>query len=100
MNESKHSMNTRDKIDRQKEYVKKRKAKEDLSQNRNIRKTRNRFMNFTSLKRELKMKKTTNRVAINRRLRSLKATREYINVFSKNQQQLIQKNKDEIIIKR
>ncbi len=80
--------------------MKKRKVREDLSQNRNIKKTRNRFMNFTSLKRELKMKKMTNQVAINRRLRSLKATREYINVFSKNQQQLIQKNKDEIIIKR
>jgi hypothetical protein len=80
--------------------MKKRKVREDLSQNRNIKKTRNRFMNFTSLKRELKMKKMTNQVAINRRLRSLKATREYINVFSKKQQQLIQKNKDEIIIKR
>jgi ribosomal protein L2 len=100
MNENKHSMSIRDMIERQKEYLRKRKAKKDLSQNQNIKKARNRLVNFTSLKRELKMKKTTNRIAINRRLRSLKATKEFINVFSKKQQQLIQKNKNDVIIKR
>jgi predicted RNA-binding protein with RPS1 domain len=60
MNENKYSMSIRDMIERQKEYLKKRKAKKDLSQNQNIKKARNRFVNFTSLKRELKMKKTTN----------------------------------------
>jgi ribosomal protein L2 len=100
MNENKHSMSIRDMIERQKEYLRKRKAKKDLSQNQNIKKARNRLVNFTSLERELKMKKTTNRVAVDRRLRSLKATKEFINAFSKKQQQLIQKNKNDVIIKR
>jgi ribosomal protein L2 len=100
MNENNHSMSTRDKIERQKRYLKKRKVEKELSQNQNIKKARNRLINFTSLKRELKMKKTTNRIAIDRRLRLLKATQEYINVFTKKQQRLIQKSKNEIIIKR
>jgi hypothetical protein len=100
MNENNHSMSIRDKIERQKKYLKKRKIEKKLSQNQNIKKARNRFVNFTSLKRELKMKKTTNRIAINRRLRLLKATQKYINVFTKKQQRLIQKSKNEIIIKR
>jgi hypothetical protein len=82
-------MNTRDKIERQKKYLRKRKIEKELSQNQNIKKARNRLIDFTSLKRELKMKKTTNRIAIDRRLRLLKATQEYINVFTKEQQRLI-----------
>jgi phosphoribosyl-dephospho-CoA transferase len=93
-------MSTRDKIERQKKYLKKRKIEKELNQNQNIKKTRNRLINFTLLKRELKMKKTTNRIAIDRRLRLLKATQKYINVFTKEQQRLIQKSKNEIIIKR
>ncbi len=89
MNENNHSMNTRDKIERQKKYLRKRKIEKELSQNQNIKKARNRLIDFTSLKRELKMKKTTNRIAIDRRLRLLKATQEYINVFTKEQQRLI-----------
>jgi hypothetical protein len=100
MNENNHSMNTRDKIERQKKYLRKRKVEKKLNQNQNIKKACNRLVNFTSLKRELKMKKTTNRIAINRRLKLLKATQEYINVFTKKQQRLIQKSKNEIIIKR
>ncbi len=100
MNENNHSMSTRDKIERQKKYLKKRKIEKELNQNQNIKKTRNRLINFTLLKRELKMKKTTNRIAIDRRLRLLKATQKYINVFTKEQQRLIQKSKNEIIIKR
>jgi hypothetical protein len=100
MNENNHSMSTRDKIERQKEYLRKRKVEKELSQNQNIKKACNRLVNFTSLKRELKMKKTTNRIAIDRRLRLLKATQKYINVFTKEQQRLIQKSKNEIIIKR
>jgi hypothetical protein len=100
INENQHSMSIRDKIERQKSYSKKRKIKENLNQNKNIKKSRNRLINFTSLKRELKMKKSTNRVAIDRRVRSLKTTKEYINAFVEDQQQIIQKNKNEIIIKR
>jgi hypothetical protein len=99
MNENNHSMSIRDKIERQKRYLRKRKIEKELSQNQNIKKTRNRLVNFISLKRELKMKKTTNRITINRRLRLLKTTQEYINVFTKEQQRLIQKSKNEIIIK-
>jgi hypothetical protein len=90
-------MSTRDKIERQKRYLRKRKVEKKLSQNQNIKKARNRLVNFTSLKRELKMKKTTNRIAIDRRLRLLKATQKYINVFTKEQQRLIQKSKNEIM---
>ncbi len=97
MNENNHSMSTRDKIERQKRYLRKRKVEKKLSQNQNIKKARNRLVNFTSLKRELKMKKTTNRIAIDRRLRLLKATQKYINVFTKEQQRLIQKSKNEIM---
>ncbi len=97
MNENNHSMSTRDKIERQKEYLRKRKVEKELSQNQNIKKACNRLVNFTSLKRELKMKKTTNRIAIDRRLRLLKATQKYINVFTKEQQRLIQKSKNEIM---
>jgi IMP dehydrogenase/GMP reductase len=100
MNENQHSMSIRDKIERQKNYSKKRKAEEDLNQNKNIKKSRNRFVNFISLKRELKMKKSTNRAAIDRRVKSLKTTKEYINASVEDQQQMIQKNKNEIIIKR
>jgi hypothetical protein len=93
-------MSIRDMIERQKKYLRKRKTKKNLNQNQNIKKSRNRLVNFTSLERELKMKKTTNQVAVNRRLRSLRATKEFINAFSKKQQQLIQKNKNDVIIKR
>ncbi len=89
MNENKHSMSIRDKIERQKEYLEKRKAEKKLSQNQNIKKSRNRLVNFTSLKRELKMKKTANRIVINRRLRSLKTTSEYINAFAKKKERMI-----------
>ncbi len=89
-----------DKIERQKSYLKKRKAEKDLNQNKNIKKSRNRLVNFTFLKRELKMKKSTNRAAIDRRVRSLKTTKEYINASVEDQQQMIQKNKNEIITKR
>jgi hypothetical protein len=40
MKKNTHFMNTRDKIERQQDYLKKRKAKENLSKNRNIKKTR------------------------------------------------------------
>jgi hypothetical protein len=93
-------MSIRDKIERQKNYSKKRKAEEDLSRNKNTKKSRNRLVNFTSLKRELKMKKSTNRAAIDRRVRSLKTTKEYINASVEDQQRMIQKNKNEIITKR
>ncbi len=100
MNENKHSMSIRDKIERQKEYLEKRKAEKELSQNQNIKKSRNRLVNFTSLKRELKMKKTADRVAIDRRLRSLKTTSEYINASAKKKERMIQKSKNDVIIKR
>jgi hypothetical protein len=100
MNENQHSMSICDKIERQKSYLKKRKAEKDLNQNKNIKKSRNRLVNFTFLKRELKMKKSTNRAAIDRRVRSLKTTKEYINASVEDQQQMIQKNKNEIITKR
>ncbi len=74
-------MSIRDKIERQKNYSKKRKVEEDLNQNKNIKKSYNRLVNFTSLKRELKMKKSTNRAAIDRRVRSLKTTKKYINAL-------------------
>jgi hypothetical protein len=93
-------MSTRDKIERQKEYLEKRKAKKELNQNQNIKKFCNRLVNFTSLKRELKMRKTADRIAINRRLRSLKTTSEYINAFAKKKERIIQKNKNDVIIKR
>ncbi len=100
MNENKHSMNTRDKIERQKNYSRKRKAKKELSQNRNIKKSRNRLVNFTSLKQDLEMKKTADRVAINRRLRVLRTTSEYTNVFAKKKERMIQIIKNDVIIKR
>ncbi len=100
MNENKHSMSIRDKIERQKSYSKKRKAKEELSQNRNIKKSRNRLINFTSLKRDLEMKKTADRAVINRRLRVLRTTSEYINVSAKKKERMIQTIKNDVIIKR
>jgi hypothetical protein len=84
MNENNHSMSIRDKIERQKKYLRKRKIEKEMSQNQNIKKACNHLVNFTSLKRELKIKKTTNRIAINRCLRLLKSTQKYINVFTKN----------------
>jgi hypothetical protein len=100
MNENKHSMSTRDKIERQKSYSRKRKAKEELSQNRNIKKSRNRLVNFTSLKRDLEMKKTADRAAINRRLRVLRTTSEYINVSAEEKERMIQTIKNDVTIKR
>jgi hypothetical protein len=93
-------MSTRDKIERQNNYSKKRKAKEELSQNQNIKKSRNRLINFTLLKRDLEMKKTADRIAINRRLKVLKITSEYINVSAKKKERMIQIIKNDVIIKR
>ncbi len=81
MNENQYSIITRDKIERQKNYSKKRKAKKDFNQNKNIKKFPNRFVNFTFLKRELKMKKSTNCVVIDRCVKSLKTTKKYNNAF-------------------
>jgi hypothetical protein len=100
MNENKHLMSIRDKIERQKNYSRKRKTKEELSQNRNIKKSRDRLVNFTSLKRDLEMKKTANKAAINRRLRILRTTSEYINVSAKKKERMIQIIKNDVIIKR
>ena len=100
MKENKHSMSTREKIERQKGYLGKRKAEKKLSQNQNTKKTRNQLVNFTSLERELKMKKTTNRAVIDRRMRSLKTTVEYINASVKKKERMIQSNKDDVITKR
>jgi hypothetical protein len=46
------------------------------------------------------MKKTADRVAIDRRLRSLKTTSEYINASAKKKERMIQKSKNDVIIKR
>jgi hypothetical protein len=70
-------------------YLKKRKAEKDFNRNKNNKKSRNHFVNFISLKHELKIKKSTNCVAIDRCVKSLKMTKQYINVFAKNQQEII-----------
>ncbi len=51
----------REQIDRAKESQDKRKIKNDLNQNINIKKIKNKMINFTFLKKELKIRKNAKR---------------------------------------
>jgi hypothetical protein len=78
----------------------KRKTEYDLSQNTNIKKARNRMINFTPLKRDLEMRKNANRQIIDRSIRVLKRRTEYENATKKKEIRLMQKIKENIVIKR
>jgi hypothetical protein len=58
------------------------------------------MINFTSLKRELKMRKNANKQIIDRIIRVLKRTNEYENASKKRKIRLIEKIKENIVIKR
>ncbi len=90
----------RDQIERVKESQEKRKTDFDLSQNTNIKKVRNRLINFTSLERKLKMRKIIDRQIMNRTIRVLKRIIEYENVTNEKKNRLIQKIKKDIVVKR
>ncbi len=90
----------RDQIERVKESQEKRKTDFDLSQNTNIKKVRNRLINFTSLERKLKMRKIIDCQIMNRTIRVLKRIIEYENVTNEKKNRLIQKIKKDIVVKR
>jgi Fe2+ transport system protein B len=93
-------LNKREKIEREKDFQEKRKAKKNLSQNINTKKTRDRFFNFSSLKKELKLRKNANKSIIDRNVKMLKRISEYENVSNQEKKLLIQKCKNRIVIKR
>ncbi len=90
----------RDQIERVKESQEKRKTDFDLSQNTNIKKARNRLINFTSFERELKMRKIADRQIIDRAIRVLKRIIEYESATDEKKNRLIQKIKKDIVVKR
>jgi hypothetical protein len=57
-------LNKREKIEREREFLEKRKTKKKLSQNINIKKSRDRLSHFSSLKKELKLRENANRSTI------------------------------------
>jgi hypothetical protein len=90
----------REKIKRKKDFQKKRKAKKKLSQNINTKKTRDRLFNFSSLKKELELRKNANKSTIDRNVKMLKRISEYENVSNQQKKLLIQKCKKKIVVKR
>ncbi len=78
----------------------KRKADFDLSQNTNTKKARNRLASFTPLERELEMRKIADRQAIDRGIRVLKRTIEYESATDEEKGRLVQKTKEDIVVKR
>jgi hypothetical protein len=58
------------------------------------------MINFTSLKKELKMRKNMNKQIIDRIIHVLKRTNEYEHASKKKKIRLIEKIKENIIIKR
>jgi hypothetical protein len=92
--------NRREQIDRAKESQDKRKIEDDLSLNINIKKTKDRMINFISLKRELKMRKNANKQIIDRIIRVLKRTNQYENALKNEKIRLIEQIKEKIVIKR
>jgi hypothetical protein len=92
--------NKRDQIERVKKSQEKRKTDFDLSQNTNIKKTRNNLINFTFLERKLEMRKIINRQIIDRAIRVLKRIIEYENATNEKKNRLIQKIKKNIVVKR
>jgi hypothetical protein len=79
----------REKIEREKDFQEKRKAKKDLNQNINTKKTRDRLFNFSSLKKELKLRKNANKSIIDRNVKMLKRINEYKNVSNQEKKLLI-----------
>ncbi len=92
--------NKREQIDRATESQDKRKIEDDFNQNINIKKIKNRMINFTLLKRELKRRKNANKQIIDRIIRVLKRTNEYEHELKKKKIRLIEKIKKNIVIKR
>ncbi len=78
----------------------KKKIEYDLSQNLNIKKIRNKLINFISLKKELELRENANRQTIDRSVRVLKRTIEYELTTKKNKIRMIQKIKKNIVAKR